>query len=752
MAHFTSNLDTRIIEARAPFFDSSLTPKERQARLMANRAELKVPGQDGNMVKVCTAAACKIFGVSRSFWYPSNEYKPTRSEANMSRAKKNVAITAWLRTAKDMMDVMPDDGFFLCNFPRKKDLYDQFMLDVEGDVADVTHPCHKSYFLQTMRQMFPEIRVRKHCKFAKCDFCQKWKGILRDQKSSAALRAEAKERFAEHVTWAHVRERGFYHSKQQEAVNNPAHFLSVALDGTDQMPNGFPHFGQKIKGDGTGKRLKMHTQIAMVHGRPAMVFVACEDIAGDPNLTIECLNRIFKREEEQREYGLPETLYLQLDNCFRENKNTYVFVYLVWLIERAVFKEIFVSFLPVGHTHFDADQLASRISVAIKNIDVTTILQYLNLLKSCYTSKQGEQVDVSMIHDVLDHRTLFNPSRDKTFPVSTSRCLPIRGIGTKTIGEPQDEWFKGPSGELHWRMRLDTNQEVMVQSKHTVDDPSWSAAQYVWNPKASRPDNREGFGRTSGLEVGDLRIAKSKRMKTTRATEVTKALDKIKSRLSDDEWQQVTDLLERVTKHRKARRCPSAIIKFGTDMIQLEPSSDDDDDAIISIRKDTIWPNLSSQNRARESRIEQGHAANILKITHFLAYTGRYAEGYDEAKKQDCWLGCIERIHSEDGVLVRRWHTNRLDNISCRRDRNPSYGLWQATKKEPGHEWVDVSRILITFPELTKKTQKIKQSIRRLIANALLLKDTNEQSRYGPLAAGVGQDQDENPSKRQRRS
>jgi hypothetical protein len=92
-----------------------------------------------------------------------------------------------------------------------------------------------------------------------------------------------------------------------------------------------------------------------------------EDITGDPNLTIECLNRIFKREEEQREYGLPETLYLQLDNCFRENKNTYVFVYLVWLIERSVFKQIFVSFLPVGHTHFDAHQLASRTSVAVKN-------------------------------------------------------------------------------------------------------------------------------------------------------------------------------------------------------------------------------------------------------------------------------------------------------------------------------------------------------------------------------------------------
>ena len=112
-----------------------------------------------------------------------------------------------------------------------------------------------------------------------------------------------------------------------------------------------------------------------------MVFVATEDILGDPNLTIECLNRVFKREEEQRPNGLPETLYLELDNCFRENKNTFTFAFLVWIIERGVFKEIFVSFLPVGHTHFDPDQFASCISVAVKDIDVTTIQQYVKMLR-----------------------------------------------------------------------------------------------------------------------------------------------------------------------------------------------------------------------------------------------------------------------------------------------------------------------------------------------------------------------------------
>ena len=73
---------------------------------------------------------------------------------------------------------------------------------------------------------------------------------------------------------------------------------------------------------------------------------------------------MIKREEEARGGELPDTMYLQLDNCIRENKNTYVITFLAWLIERGVFKVIKVSFLPVGHTNFDNDQVASRVSTA----------------------------------------------------------------------------------------------------------------------------------------------------------------------------------------------------------------------------------------------------------------------------------------------------------------------------------------------------------------------------------------------------
>jgi hypothetical protein len=53
---------------------------------------------------------------------------------------------------------------------------------------------------------------------------------------------------------------------------------------------------------------------------------------------------------------LPRKLYLQFDNCVRENKNRFVFGALALLVHWGIFDEVEVGFLLVGHTHDDIDQ------------------------------------------------------------------------------------------------------------------------------------------------------------------------------------------------------------------------------------------------------------------------------------------------------------------------------------------------------------------------------------------------------------
>jgi hypothetical protein len=45
----------------------------------------------------------------------------------------------------------------------------------------------------------------------------------------------------------------------------------------------------------------------------------------------------------------------QADNCVSENKNITLLAYVDSLIHHNVFSEIFLNYLPVGHTHQDID-------------------------------------------------------------------------------------------------------------------------------------------------------------------------------------------------------------------------------------------------------------------------------------------------------------------------------------------------------------------------------------------------------------
>ena len=58
----------------------------------------------------------------------------------------------------------------------------------------------------------------------------------------------------------------------------------------------------------------------------------------DPNLTASVLLAMLARWCEQ--YELPPVLYLQLDNCVKENKNQYILWLLALLVELKIFEKV----------------------------------------------------------------------------------------------------------------------------------------------------------------------------------------------------------------------------------------------------------------------------------------------------------------------------------------------------------------------------------------------------------------------------
>jgi hypothetical protein len=75
----------------------------------------------------------------------------------------------------------------------------------------------------------------------------------------------------------------------------------------------------------------------------------------------------------------------------RENKNRYLFTYLKSLIDCKVFNEIYLEFLPVGHTHCDIDQMFSRFSTFLKGEHIFSQFLFIEIMV------RGQCVEISVL-------------------------------------------------------------------------------------------------------------------------------------------------------------------------------------------------------------------------------------------------------------------------------------------------------------------------------------------------------------------
>ena len=88
-------------------------------------------------------------------------------------------------------------------------------------------------------------------------------------------------------------------------------------------------------------RLRTHLTGALIHtqsphGKHIQAYYDIMQWPHDSNLILEVLCQILYSIREK----LPPILYLQLDNCSRENKNRYFLGFCAVLVEKEVFKKV----------------------------------------------------------------------------------------------------------------------------------------------------------------------------------------------------------------------------------------------------------------------------------------------------------------------------------------------------------------------------------------------------------------------------
>ena len=136
-------------------------------------------------------------------------------------------------------------------------------------------------------------------------------------------------------------EQNCYYAHREKARSDPEKYLTIILDGMDQNKTNLPYLVRLPKSLQNLQRLRTHLTGALVHtrsphGKIVYAFFDFLQWPYDSNLNIQVLLEILLDFKEK----LPPTLYLQLDNSARENKNRFFFSFCAILVKRKVFKKV----------------------------------------------------------------------------------------------------------------------------------------------------------------------------------------------------------------------------------------------------------------------------------------------------------------------------------------------------------------------------------------------------------------------------
>ena len=139
------------------------------------------------------------------------------------------------------------------------------------------------------------------------------------------------------------RERKKYQRHREKSRAEPDKYVCLIVDGMDQAKTNLPNTRVIAKSTSNLWRLRTHVSGVLLHtkascGKLAHAFMDLLQWAHDSNLTITLLVKVLI--DYSRSHLLPETLYIQMDNTSRENKNKYVLSFCAILVELRIFRKV----------------------------------------------------------------------------------------------------------------------------------------------------------------------------------------------------------------------------------------------------------------------------------------------------------------------------------------------------------------------------------------------------------------------------
>lgn len=427
-----------------------------------------------------------------------------RNDNVQTRTQSRDSIVVFLRRIADQTgNTMPDTQQVHLPFYDKQDVYKLFCDQYRA--LEQTAPPQLTYFYSVWKRYAGHIKVRTVTRFAKCTICESFKDEMQRAARTAKLVTKVQQDRQAHYDFI-ASERQAYKMNQDNAALNPSEYMSLAIDGADQSAFGLPHFVTVTK-DTRGHSLKVKLIGILQHGteKSVALYTMTENHETGGNHVIECIHRYLNSRNDQ--YGLPKVLCIQMDNCTRENKNRYTLGYLESLVLWGVFEEVYASFLPVGHTHIDIDQVFSRTATRLHAKSAITLHELHTELSLSYTPAPV----VNHVNKIINFSGLLE----------TSRCV-WNGRDARIGPQSYFRFTKTTTGHQNRGRNLCFGTRCDVKAKSTDN----------WELLRSTPDDAQFRGFL--IDKPDLRKTPSTKVRCPpNKDEVMKRLHSEEARIAD---------------------------------------------------------------------------------------------------------------------------------------------------------------------------------------------------------------------------
>ena len=339
----------------------------------------------------CVLCFLLLHGIKRATWYRIKR-KSKQGQIFFDHGNKllkkpqaeTLAAVQWLSAyACASGDCMPDsDEVHLPDYCWKYVFQRYLREHIGNSISETTF-----FRLHKLDTDLGKIKIRKCKRFSKCEKCMELDKLI---KSTLGLkRAFWKLLKRKHIEWQ-MKER-MKCAKHVDKATNPAtkdQYIVVEMDNMDNQKTAVGTMTRDPKSLASLDKLKTHITGVHVPGdtdSPFRCYTWHDRFPTGSDVVITILLRVLC--EVAAKGPLPPTLYLHLDNCWRENKNRFVLGISHLLVEAGVFKKVKICFLPVGHTHNIVDQMFSRFSVHIKWNDILTLQDLVRVCSEAYLAR-----------------------------------------------------------------------------------------------------------------------------------------------------------------------------------------------------------------------------------------------------------------------------------------------------------------------------------------------------------------------------